>query len=85
MFKDNGNHLGFFAHELQDSFNEYPTLVNGKKDAVDNDGNISAQSVESNMLTIVLMKAIKELNDIVKSQQVQIDSLKTILDRLTCI
>jgi hypothetical protein len=56
-----------------------------KKDAVDNDGNISAQSVESNMLTIVLMKAIKELNDIVKSQQVQIDSLKTILDRLTCI
>ena len=75
MFKNNGNHIGFYAHELQKSFIEYPKIVNGDKDALNGNGEILPQTVEGSILSIILMKAIQELNEVVKSQQKQIDYL----------
>jgi hypothetical protein len=79
MFKNNGNHIGFYAHELQKTFIEYPKIVNGDKDALNENGEILPQTVEGSILSIILMKAIQELNDVVKKQQEQIDSLKTLI------
>jgi hypothetical protein len=73
--KNNGNHIGLFAHELQEVFNEYPCLVTGEKDEEHENGEIKIQSIEMPILNMILMKSIQEQNDIIKSQQKQIDLL----------
>ena len=75
IFKSTGNKVGFYAHDLQEKFPEIDTLVSGEKDAVNEDGTIKTQSVDTFQLTNVLMKAIQELNALVKAQQIQIDYL----------
>lgn len=55
------NHIGFFAHEMQDLFPDFPNLVSGTKDAVEND-TIIPQTVNYNELTSILLKAVQELN-----------------------
>ena len=75
IYKSTGNKVGFYAHEMKDAFPEIDTLVSGEKDAVNEDGTIKTQSVDTFQLTNVLMKAIQELNTIVKAQQIQIDEL----------
>ena len=77
IYKSTGNKVGFYAHEIKDAFPDIDTLVSGEKDAVNEDGTIKTQSVDTFQLSNVLMKAIQELNTIVKAQQIQIDYLKT--------
>ena len=62
IFKKNDTlHLGFYAHDLQETFPEINGIVQGKKDAVNDEGEIQPQSVEPEFCN-VLMKAIIELN-----------------------
>jgi hypothetical protein len=56
--ESNATHQGFLAHEVQDIV---PYAVNGTKDAVDEDGNIEAQSIDKSDLVPLLVKTIQEL------------------------
>jgi len=49
---------GFLAHEVQEIV---PYAINGKKDAVDENGNIEAQSIDKGDLVPLLVKTIQEL------------------------
>ena len=49
---------GFLAHEVQEIV---PYAIKGKKDAVDEDGNIEAQSIDKGDLVPLLVKTIQEL------------------------
>jgi hypothetical protein len=77
IFKPNGNHIGCFAHNLQETFTEYPNIVSGEKDAVQENGNIEPQSITPE-LVYILMKSIQELNDKITDLQSQINILKNI-------
>ena len=61
IFQKNGNHIGFYAHELKDTFPELNNIVDGGKDAIDENGNIQPQVVTAE-LTHLLMNSIQELN-----------------------
>ena len=61
IFKKNGNHIGFFAHELKDTFPELNNIVDGEKDAVNENGDMQPQTITAE-LTHLLMKSIQELN-----------------------
>jgi hypothetical protein len=61
---------GFIAHELQEIC---PSAVSGEKDAVNEDGSIKPQGVDTSFLVATLTAAIQE-------QQVIIESLKARLD-----
>jgi len=73
--KKRGNHVGFFAHVLQETFPEYPNFIKGKKDQVNEDGSILPQHITSEF-PVLLMKAIQEQNDIVKQLQQEMHALK---------
>jgi hypothetical protein len=75
MYKPSGTNIGFYAHDLKEQFPEIDNIVDGEKDAVDEDGKIKTQAVNTFQLTNILMKAIQELNEVVKAQQQQIDYL----------
>jgi len=65
---DGSNGQGFIAHELQSIV---PECVGGEKDAVNEDGSINPQGVDTSFLVATLTAAIKELkteNDTLKSQ-----------------
>jgi hypothetical protein len=49
---------GFLAHEVQEIV---PYAINGKKDAVDENGKIEAQSIDKSDLVPLLVKTIQEL------------------------
>ena len=66
IFKPNGNHIGFFAHELKETFKEYPKLVSFEKDDLNEDGTIKFQLIEMPILNLIIMKAVQEQNTIVK-------------------
>ena len=61
IFKKNGSHIGFYAHELKEAFPELNNIVDGEKDALTEDGDIQPQTVNAE-LTHLLMKAVQELN-----------------------
>ena len=63
---------GFIAHELAEIF---PDAVAGEKDAIDEDGNIKPQGIDTSFLVATLTAAIQE-------QQALIESLTT---RLTAL
>lgn len=65
IIRDGGNVLGFTADILQKTFKEYPNLVNGEKDDVDENSNIKPQSINMSELTMILMKAIQEQNELI--------------------
>lgn len=50
---------GFIAHELQEVF---PAAVTGEKDAVNEDGSINPQGIDTSFLVATLTAAIQELN-----------------------
>ena len=56
--ESNTTHQGFLAHEVQEIV---PHAVNGTKDAVDENGNIEAQSIDKSDLVPLLVKTIQEL------------------------
>lgn len=70
--EDNRLETGFIAHELAEVL---PEFVTGEKDAVDEEGNIQAQSVEYGRMTGVLTAALQEA-------LVKIDSLEARIKEL---
>jgi len=64
---------GFLAHELQE---HCPDAVSGEKDALNEDGSIKVQSVDTSFLVATLTAAIQELKTIVDAQAVEIAALK---------
>ena len=74
-FKNTGNHIGFYAHELQELFSEYPKIVFGVKDDVDENGEIKIQTIDTTTLNYLLMRSIQEMkkeNDSLKNEILQI-------------
>jgi hypothetical protein len=64
---------GFIAHELQEVC---PLAVTGEKDAVDEEGNIKPQGIDTSFLVATLTAAIQELNAKVDAQALEIQALK---------
>jgi hypothetical protein len=70
---DGTNGQGFIAHELQEVV---PDAVVGEKDAVNEDGSIKTQMVDTSLLVATLTAAIQELKAIVDTQAEQIKALQ---------
>ena len=64
---------GFIAHELAEVC---PQAVSGEKNAVNEDGSIKPQGVDTSFLVATLTAAIQELKAIVDAQAVEIAALK---------
>ena len=64
---------GFIAHELAEVC---PLAVTGEKDAVNEDGSIKPQSIDTSFLVATLTAAIQELNAKVDAQAAEIAALK---------
>jgi len=64
---------GFIAHELAEVC---PQAVTGEKDAVNEDGSIKPQSIDTSFLVATLTAAIQELKAIVDAQGAEIAALK---------
>jgi hypothetical protein len=64
---------GFIAHELQAVI---PDCVVGEKDAVNEDGSIKPQGIDTSFLVATLTAAIQELNAKVEAQAEQIKALQ---------
>jgi hypothetical protein len=68
------NGQGFIAHELQAIV---PDCVTGEKDAVDADGNIKPQGIDTSFLVATLTAAIQELKATVDAQAARIAKLES--------
>jgi len=64
---------GFIAHELQEVV---PDCVTGEKDALNEDGSIKPQGIDTSFLVATLTAAIQELKTIVDAQATEITALK---------
>ena len=71
--------MGFFAHDLQDTFPELNGLVEGDRDALTEDNEIQPQTINAEFVN-VLMRSIQELNEKVEKQQLLIQKLMDKLD-----
>jgi len=65
---------GFIAHEVQDVV---PAAVSGKKDAVDADGNIKPQGMDSSYLVATLTAAIQEQQALITTLTARITALES--------
>ncbi len=70
---DGSDGQGFIAHELQEVF---PEAVTGAKDALDKDGNILPQGIDTSHLVATLVASIQELNAKLEAQALEIATLK---------
>jgi hypothetical protein len=70
---DNSNGQGFIAHELAEIV---PDCVTGKKDAVDEEGKIKPQGVDTSFLVATLTAAIQEQQTIIETLKADIAELK---------
>ena len=70
---DGSDGQGFIAHELDEVV---PGCVTGEKDAVDENGDIKPQGIDTSFLVATLTAAIQELKAIVDAQAVEIAALK---------
>jgi hypothetical protein len=64
---------GFIAHELAEVC---PQAVTGQKDALEEDGSIRPQGIDTSFLAATLTAAIQELNAKVDAQALEIQALK---------
>jgi len=64
---------GFIAHELQEVF---PDAVYGEKDAVDTEGNVVSQGVDTSYLVATLTAAIQEQQAIIEDLKTRIEILE---------
>jgi hypothetical protein len=69
---NNKQATGFLAHELQE---HCPDAVSGEKDALNEDGSIKVQSVDTSFLVATLTAAIQELKAINDTQAETINTL----------
>jgi hypothetical protein len=70
---------GFIAHELAEVC---PQAVTGEKDAVNEDGSIKAQSIDTSFLVATLTAAIQELKAI---NDTQAQTITTLTERITAL
>jgi len=70
---DGSDGQGFIAHELQEVV---PQAVTGEKDAVDEDGNIKPQGVDTSFLVATLTAAIQEQQALITSLTARITALE---------
>jgi hypothetical protein len=70
---DGSNGQGFIAHELQAIV---PECVRGEKDAIDKDGNIKPQGVDTSFLVATLTAAIQEQQTIINDLKARITALE---------
>lgn len=70
---DGSSGQGFIAHELQEVV---PDCVVGEKDAVNEDGSIKSQGIDTSFLVATLTAAIQELKAQVDAQALEIQALK---------
>jgi hypothetical protein len=70
---DGSDGQGFIAHELQEVV---PDCVNGEKDAVNEDGSIKAQGVDTSFLVATLTAAIQEQQTIINDLKARITALE---------
>jgi hypothetical protein len=63
---------GFIAHELQEVC---PQAVTGEKDAVNEDGSIKPQSIDTSFLVATLTAALQEAHGLIKDQAAAIQTL----------
>jgi hypothetical protein len=70
---DGSDGQGFIAHELQEVI---PDAVTGEKDAVNEDGSIKPQGVDTSFLVATLTAAIQEQQTIIESLKTDIAELK---------
>jgi hypothetical protein len=68
---DGSNGEGFIAHELAEVC---PDAVVGIKDAVDEDGNIKSQGIDTSFLVATLTAAIQEQQAIIESLKARLDA-----------
>jgi hypothetical protein len=73
-WKAGGSSQGFIAHELQEVI---PEAVAGEKDAVNEDGSIKAQGIDTSFLVATLTAAIQELKATVDAQAARIAALES--------
>jgi hypothetical protein len=71
---DGSDGEGFIAHELAEVF---PHAVTGEKDAVDKDGNIKPQGIDTSVLVATLTKAIQEQQALITSLTARITALES--------
>ena len=64
---------GFFAHEVAEVV---PEAVSGKKDAVDDGGNIVSQGIDKSKLVPLLVKALQEADDKIDALTARIEALE---------
>jgi hypothetical protein len=70
-WKENGSEgQGFIAHELQEVV---PDAVVGEKDAINEDGSIKPQGIDTSFLVATLTAAIQELNAKVEALEAQLN------------
>jgi hypothetical protein len=65
---------GFIAHELQEVC---PDAVVGEKDAVNEDGTIKAQGIDTSFLVATLTAALQEAHGLIKDLQARVDVLES--------
>ena len=70
---DGSDGQGFIAHELAEVVSE---CVSGEKDAINEDGSIKPQGIDTSFLVATLTAAIQELHAIVDAQGAEIATLK---------
>ena len=70
------NHIGPFAHELQEKFPELTALVSNEKNAVGDTGEPQYQNVNHHEMIFLLMKAVQELNDEIKNLKMELNEIK---------
>jgi hypothetical protein len=64
---------GFIAHELQEVV---PECVSGEKDAVNEDGTIKPQGIDTSFLVATLVAAMKEQQQMIETLQAEVAALK---------
>jgi hypothetical protein len=70
---DGSDGQGFIAHELQEVV---PECVTGEKDAVDDEGNIKPQGIDTSFLVATLTAAIQELKAELDATKAEVAALK---------
>ena len=70
---DGSDGEGFIAHELQEVC---PDAVTGEKDAVNEDGSIKPQGIDTSFLVATLTAALQEAHGLIKDLQADVAALK---------